>query len=209
MDVTYLVETAMSWINRSDEFVGEPEVSGQDRYLFAGACFDLAREHHAGVVKLVEASYIGSALALMRPLFEAYVRGIWLFKCADGSHLEAIRSYKPIPGIATQIDDLERLPEYNVGTLKRVKQESLKVMHGFTHGGSEQISRRINSKSIQPAFEYKEIFEVVEFANAVGSLTRLEILKLASDDERAIQYFEMIKEQFNNPLQPTRENASC
>ena len=46
-----------------------------DRDRLAAGCFHQALEHHEAIVKLVRRKLVGSAFALLRPLFELFVRG--------------------------------------------------------------------------------------------------------------------------------------
>ena len=48
-----------------------------------GSCFGIAQEHHHAIILLLEKGLCASAFALVRPAFEAYVRGEWLALCAD------------------------------------------------------------------------------------------------------------------------------
>jgi hypothetical protein len=51
-------------------------------------CLHACIEHGMAIVVLVGEDLYGSALALVRLQFEAYVRGIWLAQCASDSEVD-------------------------------------------------------------------------------------------------------------------------
>jgi hypothetical protein len=59
-----------------------------NRTRAAGACFAIAHDHHHGVVVLFEETLYASAFALVRPIFEAYIRRAWLSLCATDLQID-------------------------------------------------------------------------------------------------------------------------
>lgn len=53
------------------------QIPADDRPKIVGALFDIVHEHHQAVVILVRHRLYGAASALMRSIFESYVRGLW------------------------------------------------------------------------------------------------------------------------------------
>ncbi len=45
------------------------------RNRLSGACLSIAQDHHLAVATLIEHDLCSSALALVRPTYEAYIRG--------------------------------------------------------------------------------------------------------------------------------------
>ena len=58
------------------ELTDPVEMLETTRNRAAGACFAVANDHHAAIIHLLENELYSSALALVRALFEAYVRGV-------------------------------------------------------------------------------------------------------------------------------------
>ena len=60
----------------------------------AEGCLDVALEHHRAIVLLISHALYGSAFALIRLLFEAYMmRGLWLHRCASEAALAPSVNY--------------------------------------------------------------------------------------------------------------------
>ena len=61
----------------------ELTVPNDDRSRLSLGLLQLVQEHHASIVILIQHQQYGSAFALLRPLYEAYVRGVWLAQVAS------------------------------------------------------------------------------------------------------------------------------
>ena len=64
------------------------DISTEKRILLAVSCYDIVIEHHIGITVLLKSKINGSAFALVRPLFETFVRGVWLRHCATDKEIE-------------------------------------------------------------------------------------------------------------------------
>lgn len=64
---------ASAWILRSFR-----EFDGDRRATAVMAMHDQVLEHHVGLVALAEHRVFGPAIALLRPMIEGYLRGVWL-----------------------------------------------------------------------------------------------------------------------------------
>ena len=64
------------------------DISREKRVLLAVSCYDVVIEHHIGIAVLLRSNINGSAFALLRPLFETFVRGAWLRHCATDNEIE-------------------------------------------------------------------------------------------------------------------------
>jgi hypothetical protein len=63
------------------------DISG-DREVIVGPLFDQVHEHHQAIQLLLRSSLDGSAFSLFRSIFETYVRGVWLLRCASEEEVE-------------------------------------------------------------------------------------------------------------------------
>ena len=167
------------------------EISAADRNRISAGCFHQALEHHEAIVHLIRRNLFGSAMALVRPLFEIYVRGIWLGKCASESELKAFQKGRIDKTFGELVAEIEEHEGYNVGVLAWVKENSWSAMNDFTHGGPLQVIRRITVDSITPNYTAEEIAETVTFAGAIGLLSTSEVALIAGRQDIA---FELLKE---------------
>lgn len=64
---------ASAWILKN-----VPQVGGDRRGSAVMAMHDQVLEHHVGLVALADHGIFGPAIALLRPIVEGYLRGVWL-----------------------------------------------------------------------------------------------------------------------------------
>ena len=69
-------EELLNWIHSRLNGKTIPELPRNKRVQLASACWHVAIEHYMAIVVLVREGLYGSALALMRPAIEAFVRGL-------------------------------------------------------------------------------------------------------------------------------------
>jgi hypothetical protein len=79
----------LRWVHGRLDGLKIAQLSVSKRVQLAGACWHVALEHGQAIVMLTEDALHGSALALVRPVFEAYVRGMWLMHCASEKEVDA------------------------------------------------------------------------------------------------------------------------
>ncbi|MGB3091747.1 MAG: DUF5677 domain-containing protein, partial [Candidatus Zixiibacteriota bacterium] len=144
---------------------------------------DTALEHHKSIVLLIDNALYGSAAALIRLLFEAYVRGVWLLYSASDEEIEQFKDDKLNKAFGELIADLESREPFDGGTLSHVKEVSWKAMNSLTHSGLSQVARRITSDAITPNYTDEELKDVLETANSIGVLAAVAIACMAGDEE--------------------------
>jgi sarcosine oxidase delta subunit len=186
-------ESLTLWL---DQKLNEFAVPASDRTRLAAGCLDTAMEHHEAIINLIVCRLYGSALTLLRPTFEAYLRGAWLHQCADERELELFKRDKLELKLVTLIEALEKKPSFACGTLLRAKKAGWSKMCDFTHTGIQQAIRRNKSDSIEPAYDQAELIEALGFADAMSAMCAIEIANIASNDRLAIEVLERIKSDF-------------
>lgn len=77
-----------------DEKIDGIAIPSELRFRVAGGYLDMALEHQKSIVLLVVNHLYGSALSLVRLIFEAYVRGVWLHHCASEADLKRFEKNK-------------------------------------------------------------------------------------------------------------------
>lgn len=170
------------------------EISASDRNRLSAACLHQALEHHEAIILLIRRKLIGSAFALVRPMFEIYIRAIWLRLCASEIELRRFQKGKLEREFSALITDIESHEDYNIGVLSGIKKKSWRAMNDYTHGGPLQVIRRINEDSIASNYSGEEVQEIVTFAGTVGLLATSEISLLAGRVDIATALLEEMKE---------------
>lgn len=170
-------------INWLDDQIGEFGVPGGLRPAVALACNDLVRQHHRAIVKLLGEGLYASGSALLRVMFETYVRGVWLYRCADDNQLRRFKKDRLILPIAKAIEQVEQLDDFSGGVLSGVKQAQWNQFCSFTHGGVEAIGRQLNSGTVEPNFHVGEVLDILDHIDAVAMLAAMQFALLKGDQE--------------------------
>jgi hypothetical protein len=183
----------LQWL---DEQIDGVEFNSEVRVLLAASCFELTLEHQKAIVILVSQSLYGSAFALVRVIFEAYVRGVWLYRCASDAGLELFMNDKlsQKKGIGQLIGDLERLPGFNKEVLSKVKTEWFGAMSSYTHSGYLAARRRLSEGAITPNYAEDQITEVLRWANALGMMAAIELAQIVGNHVLAQTLLDKFKE---------------
>ena len=185
MKISELISKSEEFVQWLDHHIDGIKIGSDTRTRLVAGCLDTALEHHKAILLLVSRSLYGSAFALVRLLFEAYIRGIWLHRCALESDLELFKTEKLEKRFGTFLEEIERIDGFEEGALSNAKFKSWSAMNSYTHTGFMQIVRRNTASAIEPNYAEDEIIEALNFANAIGLLSALEISHLAKSTEFA------------------------
>lgn len=176
-------EAIAAWI---DARVDGLDIPNNVRVRLAAACLDMALEHHCAILLLTRQGRYGSAAALVRCAFEAYVRGVWLYYCATDAELDRLRHSDRIDkDFRTLIAELEQHEAFNVGVLSQVKDQSWRAMNSMTHGGMQQLSRRMTADEIRPSYTDAEADDAVSSATWMALLAAITVATIAGDENLA------------------------
>jgi len=147
----------------------------------------LALEHHFAISSLVESKMLSSAFALARPLFEALVKGLWLFYCATDEQLERYASGKELDQIGPLLDDLNGRPIEPIvlHSLSLVKTKYWKTLSSLTHIGHTQLRNWINPTGVAPGYPSAAVHELANFASFMALTVGRELALRADNDEGA------------------------
>lgn len=183
-------EALIQWM---DQRIDGLEISSDERTRISAACFDITLEHQKAIVLLVANQLIGTAFSLVRLLFEAYIRGLWLGKCASDQEIEKYKKNRLDKTFATLIQEIEQIEGFQEGVLSKAKTANWKAMNSYTHSGFFQSVRRNKDDTIEPNYDVDEILEVLGFTNSIGMLTALQVSLMAGDEEFAKDLLERSK----------------
>ncbi len=202
--LTKRIEQSEDLILWLDSFIEGLSVPTNDRALIVAACQEVALEHHKSIVLTTREQFHGSAFALIRIEFEAYVRGQWLRYCASDDEVARFKKRDRLDKTFGQIiGDLEGHEAFNVGVLSKIKRESWTAMNSFTHTGRLQVVRRLSATEIGSNYPEEEIVGTLDFADSIAILAALGIVNVAIGEEAdkvalAEQLLERMKEFVGN-----------
>lgn len=154
------------------------------RTHIAAACHFTAMEHQCGIALLFSAGHPAPGLALLRPVFETYIRGVWLSDCATDAEIEDYRAgnWKNTPPIRTLVKRLEATPTFDDGILSQSLRANWETMCGYTHSGIEQVRIASSGNVIERNCTGEQIEEALDFAGACAIMAALAIAALAENE---------------------------
>jgi hypothetical protein len=133
------------------------------------AFFSLAVEHHGAILCLLKSGrFDGSAMALTRPLIDCVYRALWLHCSGKPEHFSTVKAGgSPYPGFPNMADAIDKMVPSTEGLFQSLKP-LITALHGYTHGGLEQLGRRFDAEgTVQATYSDEEKFEVVKVTTAV------------------------------------------
>ncbi len=152
-----------------DKNTGGMAIPGDHRSRLVLGCFDLAIEHQAGILILVEHGLIGPAYALLRCLVDATVRGMWLLYCASVDDLQTFQRdglhYKGFKALATE---LEAATATTGSALTTLHECLWSIMSDYTHTGFQHVVRRSGDGFTGPNYPVEEVTGNLRIAASIG-----------------------------------------
>jgi hypothetical protein len=189
MNVVEESEELAIWLHAKIDGMAVPN---HERSRMATGCFNVVIEHQHAVALLIRHKLYGSAFALARSTYEAYIRGVWLRNCATNQQIQDFLEDKLNPVFSALISDIEKIDGYTEGVLSTVKKENWNLLNSFTHTGFNQVIRRNTDKYIEPNYTDEDIIQIVGFVNLIALLAGVEITFLSGDNELSLEFLEKI-----------------
>ena len=207
MRITEEIRESEQLIQWLDGKIDGLKIKSEDRFRVAAGCLDMVLEHQKAIVLLTANNLFGSAAALVRSIFESYVRGCWLFYCATDNQIEKFKNEKLDMKLYQFIEGLEKHEAFSGGTLTHVKKTSYTAMNSFTHSGFFQVVRRNTGSTIEPNYADEELIDALETADSFAILTTRAIADMSDNQNLALEVYEKGKKYFeerpNKAPQPT------
>jgi hypothetical protein len=170
------------------------EFSSSDRHRLSAALLDQVHEHHQAIQLLLENDCVGSAIALLRGMFEAAVRGVWLFRCASDVEIERFKRGRVKQQFGELVADVEGALQVPGSALSRVQRSYWRAMCSYDHAGYLQAVRRITATDIGPNYAEAEEIEVLSFADFCLVLASAAMCTLCDRADVGIRIAEMLGE---------------
>ncbi|OOF20748.1 DUF6988 family protein [Salinivibrio sp. IB872] len=152
-----------------------------DKVMVASSFYSICMEHYRSILNLLELRLYSSASALLRCLFESYVKGLWFYYCSSEEDIALLRRDKFEKKLGVLVQEIE---EKQVKGLSDAKKNNWKALNDLTHSGAGQVFRKISGHQIGSNFSDDFIKDTMKFANDYGLLAAAE-LALISNDRKA------------------------
>jgi hypothetical protein len=149
-----------------------PDPVSNRAMLVTGFC-EIVRQHTISQILLADAGIDVSATTLVRPAFEALVRGMWCLAGAEDAWIEKFLSPTPEavksdaetqmgPPVQRMLDDIARHHPAEIHrVLVDLKRQTWRAMHSYVHGGIRPLVQGL------VGFREHEVAGVVMNANGM------------------------------------------
>lgn len=184
---TNLIQQSVDLAHWSHLRLNEQPFNASTRNQISLALFQHALDLTDATIILIQHDLPGPALALSRPMFEAYVRGLWVSKCADDAQVEHIRETEDFQPwrVRELIEGLSKTATEEYEWINRINIE-ISTLNDMTHGGWSHISRRQSDGSIEPSYTPKDMNWLLAILIEVQIRVTCELFTL-SEDVRALE----------------------
>jgi hypothetical protein len=170
------------------------KVNNSDRVIMSIMLHDVVFDNQKAIFDLVKLGHIRAASALLRVLFEAHVKGIWLYSCATDKQIDQFKKDNVKSTITPKnkmtfhemISDIElEMPHLN-GSLTEFKENHWKGLNSLTHSGIMQFSyefvdgemkRKYSSKYLQTLLNFSERFAISSLGSVGKIVENINIIK--------------------------------
>lgn len=179
------LEKSAEWMKGCASLVDGVNFETTNRLRVSVSLLHLCVEHQTGIHLLVEHGVIGSAFALIRPQFEAYLRGVWFHRCATDKQVSGFLAGEGPPKVGVLMEAVQKLEGFEEGTLGKAKKEILRNLNDFTHGGTIQVKARNTKNEIISNYRPEHIVGLLQSSVTLALLAGAAIASVVNSNELA------------------------
>jgi hypothetical protein len=181
MDLQDAILKSEKWKINSSSMTDGIVIDSSARCRVPATLFHLSVEHQQSIHILITEKLYGSASALLRPQFEAYVRGIWYHHCASNSKLRSFLKGAEPPRISEMLTDIGKIPNFDYQILLETKQSVWSVLNEFTHGGSVQARARMTGHEIVSNYSTEHIVGMLRWSSTLSLMGYIGMANVAKN----------------------------
>lgn len=169
---------------------GKISMPSNNRNRSAAACFAIAQEHHEAIVRLAEHTLFASSFAMLRVVFEAYVRGLWLSLCATDKEVSRFIALNEPPKLNILLQAIDSHDLFAGTPLSGYKVDNYKQLCGFTHTGGHQTNRWNHEAGIEPNYHIDDVMKVISTSEQLSLLSLLGVASMGNEPEIVVSVIE-------------------
>jgi len=141
---------------------------------------NLALDHHTAIILLLRNRLYGSALALVRPAFEAMLRAHWVVGCAKDAEVDQVAEDHDFD-IMSRVDPNRIGAAFQAdGFFRQAKTDAWKAMSAYTHSGLPQLVRQFSGTRVEASYSEPDVLEGVRASTASVLLLGYLLAKLTA-----------------------------
>lgn len=187
------LDNASRFMDKVDSKMNGIVFEGTTRSRLFNGFLHLSLEHFGSIVLLVRSGMVGSAAALIRPQYEALIRGLYFQDCATDNKVESFINGKDPISLYKMVEALEDTFVIENNPLSSIYEGLKNRMHSFTHGGLEQIERRFTGEELVNSFLDEETIKLIQLSNILAIYSATLASAAAGKDDLAQEFVAEIK----------------
>lgn len=154
-------------------------IKGDLRSRLCAACFAVSQQHHNSVLILLDHTppLQATAFALLRPLMESTMKGLWLSHVASDEQVQTYIQSGTKLDMASMINAVGKAVGLNAHSAIYSHWHSLSA---YTHTGEHQVQRWLLTEDIEPCYSASELSELVKLSCGIAELSLQGVLAISS-----------------------------
>ncbi len=168
----------------------------RSRTRAAAAAFGITQDHHHAIVVLLKNTFYSSSVALLRSVYESYLRGLWLKRCATDVEVQHFMEGNDPPKNPILVAAIEALPEFGEGTLSLIRRNAWSAMCDFAHTGGLHLQRWQSQYGIEPNFDAAELEECLNYSELLAAMSGLEVVQMSEDGNTGETVLSLIEKRW-------------
>lgn len=142
------------------------EYTDDRRLTITLAYLNIGLDHHSAITFLMRNKRFGSALALVRSVFEAMLRAHWVVGCATNDEVDQLATDHDFDIMSrVDVDRIDKAFQAN-GFFRQAKTDAWKAMNAYTHSGLRQLVRQFTAHHVEAKYKDEELVDGLRAATA-------------------------------------------
>jgi hypothetical protein len=167
--------------------------SDERRLTLPLAYLNLSLDHHRAIIVLMKGQLYGSALALVRLVFEAMIRAHWIAKCASDAQVDQVAQdddfkFPKINDMAKSVD--QTYSDQNAEPLtffQQAKKDAWKATNSYTHSGLLQLARQFSGDRIEARYPEEDLVSGLNASTASVLMLGYLVARISGQEADKIQ----------------------
>jgi hypothetical protein len=135
------------------------------RLILPLAYLNLGLDHHRAIIFLMRSQLYGSAMALVRLVFEAMIRAHWVAAgtCASDAQVDQIAendnfTFPKMHSMAEAVDVAYSDPNgERIAFFSQIKKDAWTAMNSYTHSGLLQLARQFTGDRVEAKYPEQDL----------------------------------------------------
>jgi hypothetical protein len=181
------------------DIIGVKIVTSEVSVKVAATLYAVTLDHAQGIKNCLVGKAYPPAFALLRILFETYIRAMWLEKCADEKQLDKFINDDEVVSkknkklyfkdMVLEVESHHELPAY----LSEIANNTWSGLNSITHSGSIQLHNNFNGSTIQSCYDDEHINEALEFSAMISCMAYAGLCDLGTSSNAGLESEKLMK----------------